>query len=67
MENVKDAEQKYFKKIFTSGFLRLLIMQKSCLQGLDTINWPEKTKLMQRNWIGKSIGAEVDFKCDELR
>ena len=38
------------------------------LAGLETIDWPESTKDMQRNWIGKSIGAEVKFKvadCDE--
>ena len=32
------------------------------LEGLETIDWPESTKEMQRNWIGKSIGAHVDFK-----
>lgn len=32
------------------------------LEGLDDIDWPESTKMMQRNWIGKSIGAEVEFK-----
>ena len=32
------------------------------LDNLDTIDWPESTKEMQRNWIGKSIGAEVIFK-----
>ncbi len=37
------------------------------LAGLDTIDWPESTKEMQRNWIGKSVGAHVNFKvadCD---
>ncbi len=34
------------------------------LEGLDTIDWPESTKEMQRNWIGKSIGAHVKFKVD---
>ena len=34
------------------------------LEGLDTIDWPESTKEMQRNWIGKSIGAHVNFKVD---
>lgn len=34
------------------------------LDNLDTIDWPESTKEMQRNWIGKSIGAEVNFKVD---
>lgn len=32
------------------------------LAGLEEIDWPESTKEMQRNWIGKSIGAHVDFK-----
>ena len=31
------------------------------LEGLDEIDWPESTKLMQKNWIGKSTGVEVDF------
>ena len=34
------------------------------LEGLDTIDWPESTKEIQRNWIGKSVGAEVNFKVD---
>jgi len=32
------------------------------LEGLDGIDWPESTKEIQRNWIGKSTGVEVDFK-----
>ena len=32
------------------------------LEGLNEIDWPESTKEMQRNWIGKSTGVEVDFK-----
>ena len=32
------------------------------LEGLDRIDWPESTKEIQRNWIGKSIGALIDFK-----
>ena len=32
------------------------------LQGLDSIDWPESTKAMQRHWIGKSEGVEVDFE-----
>ena len=34
------------------------------LKGLDEVDWPESTKDMQRNWIGKSTGAEVTFKVD---
>ncbi len=34
---------------------------ESLLAGLDELDWPESTKEIQRNWIGKSIGAEVNF------
>ena len=34
------------------------------LEGLDELDWPESTKEIQRNWIGKSVGAEVTFKVD---
>ena len=34
------------------------------LEGLNEVDWPESTKEIQRNWIGKSIGAEVNFKVD---
>lgn len=34
------------------------------LEGLDTLDWPEPSKVAQKNWIGKSVGANVDFKVD---
>ena len=34
------------------------------LEGLETVDWPASTKEMQKNWIGKSIGAHVDFKVE---
>ncbi len=36
------------------------------LDDLETIQWPEHVKTMQRNWIGRSEGAEVTFRCEEL-
>ncbi len=36
------------------------------LEGLDTIDWPNSTKEMQKNWIGKSVGAHVKFKVDNF-
>ena len=35
------------------------------LEGLETIDWPESTKEIQRNWIGKSVGAHVNFKIKD--
>ena len=35
------------------------------LEGLNDIDWPESTKEMQRNWIGKSVGAHVEFKISD--
>ena len=35
---------------------------ETLLKGLEELDWPESTKEIQRNWIGKSVGAEVDFK-----
>ncbi|WP_337864771.1 leucine--tRNA ligase [Ignavibacterium sp.] len=52
------------KKLY-QWFFKITDYAEELLQGLDTINWPEKTKTMQRNWIGKSEGAEVIFKVEE--
>lgn len=53
------------QKNLTQWFFKITDYAEELLQKLDSINWPEKTKLMQRNWIGKSEGAEIDFKIDE--
>ena len=34
------------------------------LDDLDTLDWPESIKTSQRNWIGRSSGAEISFKVD---
>ena len=44
--------------------LRITEYAERLLQDLDGLDWPEGIKEMQRNWIGKSIGAEVIFKTD---
>lgn len=44
--------------------MRISAYAERLLQGLDTIDWPEPIKEMQRNWIGKSVGASVKFNID---
>ncbi len=53
------------QKNLTQWFFKITDYAEELLAGLDKINWPEKTRLMQRNWIGKSVGAEVNFKVDK--
>jgi|GEM_PF-6702 len=51
------------QKELNQWFLRVSDFSQNLLDGLETLpNWPEKVKTMQENWIGKSIGAEVDFE-----
>ena len=47
-------------------FLRITDYADRLLDDLDAIQWPEHVKTMQRNWIGRSTGAEVTFHCEEL-
>ncbi len=47
-------------------FFRITDYADRLLDDLDGIDWPEHVKLMQRNWIGRSVGAEVNFHCSDL-
>ena len=47
-------------------FFRITDYADRLLDDLEQIDWPEHVKAMQRNWIGRSVGAEVAFRCDEL-
>ncbi len=47
-------------------FLRITDYAERLLGDLEKIDWPEHVKTMQRNWIGRSEGAEVIFRCAEL-
>ena len=44
--------------------LKITDYAEKLLDDLDILDWPESLKAMQRNWIGKSVGAEIDFKIE---
>jgi leucyl-tRNA synthetase len=58
------CKSQVIRKEMTQWFFKITDYCERLLEGLDRIDWPEKTKIAQRNWIGKSIGAEVDFELE---
>lgn len=53
------------KKNLSQWFYRITQYADRLLEDIDTLHgWPEKVKTMQKNWIGKSTGAEIDFDID---
>ncbi len=52
------------KKELEQWFFKITKYADRLLADLDKIDWPEKIKIMQKNWIGKSHGTEIDFKID---
>ena len=53
------------KKAMRQWVLKITDYADRLLEDLDALDWPEYLKDMQRNWIGKSTGAMVDFKIDQ--
>jgi len=54
------------KKNLKQWMLRIQLYAERLLKGIDNLDWPEGIKDMQRNWIGRSTGAEVDFSLEGL-
>jgi leucyl-tRNA synthetase len=53
------------RKKLNQWFFNISKFSDDLLQGLDQLNeWPNKVKIMQKNWIGKSFGCEIDFKVE---
>lgn len=52
------------KKNLRQWMLKITAYADRLLEDLDTLDWPEKVKKMQSDWIGRSYGAEVDFKVE---
>jgi leucyl-tRNA synthetase len=55
------------QKKMTQWSMRITAYAQRLLEGLDTIDWPEPLKEMQRNWIGKSVGASVRFPLERAK
>lgn len=55
---------KVEKRMLSQWFFKITDYAEELLEGLNKIDWPEKTKLMQTNWIGKSYGTEAKFNVD---
>lgn len=58
----KEVERRNLKQ----WMLRIPFYAERLLEGLESLDWPEGVKDMQRNWIGRSTGAEVDFQLENL-
>lgn len=54
------------KKNLKQWMLKITAYADRLLEDLDKLDWPEKVKKMQTDWIGRSYGAEVDFKVDGM-
>ncbi len=56
-----------FKRNLKQWMMRITAYGDRLLEDLDTLDWPEPVKLMQRHWIGRSTGAHIDFPVDRCR
>ncbi len=59
------CESEVTKKNLTQWFLKITDYADELLEKLDGLDWPEKTKSMQKHWIGRSTGSEVTFKVKD--
>ncbi len=52
------------RRDLTQWFFKITDYADELLEGLDGLDWPRRTKTLQRNWIGRSEGVEIDWKVD---
>jgi leucyl-tRNA synthetase len=68
-EQVKDGycercDTEVIRRNLTQWFFKITAYAQELLDTLDGLDWPEKTKKIQKNWIGRSEGSEIEFKVD---
>jgi leucyl-tRNA synthetase len=54
------------RKPMRQWMLRITAFAERLIEGLDELDWPDGIKQLQRNWIGRSQGAEIDFKIENV-
>jgi leucyl-tRNA synthetase/REP element-mobilizing transposase RayT len=59
------CESEVVQKPLTQWYWKITEYAQRLLDGLEKLDWPEKTKTMQRNWIGRSEGADITFEVAE--
>ena len=70
-EQVKDGRcercgAEVESRLMEQWFFRITDYAQALLDDLETVDWPESIKARQRNWIGRSEGAEIQFRIEEL-
>ena len=60
------GDHPVYRRPLKQWMLRITAYADRLLADIDTVDWPEPIKTMQRNWIGRSTGAEVDFPLEKL-
>jgi leucyl-tRNA synthetase len=61
----RHTDTAVIQKELEQWFLKITAYVEELLEDLETLpGWPERVRVMQRNWIGKSVGAEVDFPLE---
>jgi leucyl-tRNA synthetase len=59
------CDSEVVRREMTQWFFKITEYAEELLAGLDTLDWPDKTKVIQKNWIGKSSGTEINFKSGD--
>ncbi len=59
------CDSEVIKKNLTQWFFKITDYAEELLNDIDKLDWPEKTKLMQKNWIGRSMGGEIEFDLED--
>ena len=55
------------KKKMKQWFFKITAYADELLDEIDALDWPEKIKIMQKNWIGRSVGAEIEFESGKYK